>query len=101
MNWKHVSKKVLKWFAVAFGVLVIGLALVFLLLQTDTGRKSLVRMAGNVLSEGGRKIEIGNVTGVVPFHFLVETMSFSDEQGALLKVGELEIDWAPLSMLKG
>lgn len=101
MNWKHVSKKAVKWSAIAIGALVLCLALLFALLQTESGRKSLVNMAAGILAEGDRKVEIGTVTGLVPFHFQLESMSVADEKGPLFRLGALEIEWSPWSMLKG
>lgn len=97
MNRVHVSRKILKWSAIAVGILVLCVVFLFGILQTETG----VRMAARMLADGDRKIEIGTVTGVVPFHFQIESMSFADEQGTLFTLGGLEFDWSPWSMLKG
>jgi translocation and assembly module TamB len=101
MNWKHVSRKAVKWSAVAVGVVILCAVSLFGALQTAAGRRTLIHMAGRVLAEEGWRAEIGTLTGVVPFHFQLETLRVSDAHGPLLDIGRLELDWSPLSLLRG
>ncbi|MDD5206019.1 MAG: translocation/assembly module TamB domain-containing protein, partial [Desulfobacterales bacterium] len=101
MTWVHVSKKILKWGAITIGILVLSVFVLFGIIQTETGRQSLVRIAERVLEDGNRKVEIGTMTGVVPFRFQLERMSLADDQGTLFTLGGVEFEWSPWSVLKG
>ncbi|PKN28901.1 MAG: hypothetical protein CVU64_10875, partial [Deltaproteobacteria bacterium HGW-Deltaproteobacteria-21] len=101
MTWVHVSKKILKWGAITIGTLALSVFLLFGIIQTETGRQSLVRIAERVLADGNRKVEIGTITGVVPFRFQLERMSLADDQGTLFTLGGLEFEWSPWPVLKG
>jgi autotransporter translocation and assembly factor TamB len=101
MTWVYVSKKILKWGAITIGILVLSVFVLFGIIQTETGRQSLVHIAERVLADGNRKVEIGTITGVVPFRFQLERMSLADDQGTLFTLGGLEFEWSPWPVLKG
>ncbi|MEE4349727.1 MAG: translocation/assembly module TamB domain-containing protein [Pacificimonas sp.] len=90
---------VLRWIAIAAGVLLAILALAALLLDTPAGRRFLVQQVDGTTLSSGLKIEIGRVDGSLYREATITDLRLSDLDGVFLTVPAARIDWSPLSLL--
>jgi len=76
--------------------------LLFGLLQTPAARELIVSELGAYLSrETGGPVKIGGLSGLVPFAFSVETLSFSDEGGPWLEAEGISVAASPAALARG
>ena len=102
MKVKNAIKKSLCGVGIAVLALVICSVLLFVLMQTDWGRKGTADFIGGVLSEGDqRNVEITGLKGRFPFHFHVGRISWSDGEGPWLMAQGIRIHWSPWDLLDG
>ncbi len=94
--------RVLYWVLGGISALILGSALIFAGVQTETGKRILVSwIAGAVESGTGSPIRIGPVHGLVPLDFRVDSLEMGDESDPWLRVEGIAIRWFPKSLLKG
>lgn len=82
--------------------LLAAVALVFALAQTDRGKNTLARFAANALSKDpATEVQVGRLSGWIPFNFQLHSLSISDERGPWLEVEGISVRWSPFALLGG
>ncbi|MFH1488926.1 MAG: hypothetical protein ABII06_08490, partial [Pseudomonadota bacterium] len=91
-----------KWTVRILAGLVLLTGLLFGLLQTTGGKALLVRWATRSLTMGsGGRVVVGDITGLVPFHFDVDRIAVADGEGEWLEVEDFRFRLAPGPLLRG
>jgi translocation and assembly module TamB len=99
MNWKEQIRLASRIFAVSLFALLMALAIVFGLLQTNWGVKELARWASSLDSE--LTFSPHGVSGVFPFRFEMGGLNIADTRGVWLEARGIKVHWSPLQLIKG
>jgi translocation and assembly module TamB len=99
MNWKEQIRLASRIFAVSLFALLMALAIVFGLLQTNWGVKELARWVSSLDRE--LTFSPHRVSGVFPFRFQIERLNIADTRGVWLEARGIKVDWSPLQLIKG
>ena len=90
MNWKRTIQKTGKWAALTLAALLLLVATLFGFAQTNPGKRQLVKLITRTLVSGEQKrIELGKLSGLIPFTFHLETMTLGDAEGPWMKAESL------------
>jgi len=100
------GKKTLRRIALTAGLfalaVLVAFALAFAFVQTDAGKSAVARIAAVALSESKtREVELGRLSGWIPFDFQLQNVSVSDEQGLWLNAQGITVRWSPRAILGG
>lgn len=102
MSGKTILVKIAKTAAFIALALPAAFVLVFALAQTNVGKNTLARLAATTLSRAGAgEVELGRLSGWIPFNFQLQSFSIGDNHGPWLNVDEIRIRWSPLALLGG
>ncbi|MCJ7594753.1 MAG: hypothetical protein MUO52_08305, partial [Desulfobacterales bacterium] len=102
MNWKKTIRKSAKWATLALAALILLAAALFGLAQTNTGKRHLVRLIAKAVTPvKGVRIDMGRLTGLIPFSFQLDALTFSDGEGPWLGIDGLVVHWSPFALLRG
>ena len=93
-----------------FYVLLAGVAITLLLflglvlagLWTETGREYISSILEHRLSSGiGYEINIGRISGKLPFNIFIDRIEISDKEGVWLSIENAGLSWKAAPLLKG
>ena len=102
MNWKTISTKVALWTAVGVATLVILLAILFGLAQTEIGKRQVAKQVAKRLGGASNaSIEVGKIKGIIPFNCRVDRLISSDTDGEVLVLEDVRLRWSPAALLWG
>ena len=102
MPRKKPLKRIAVWIALGAVSFLMFIALLFGLIQTQTGKRLLASRVSSMLSAGPQtRIELAGLSGLVPFDFQIDSLVVQDENGPLIEADGLAVDWLPLQLLKG
>src|SRR5438552_5345116 len=93
--------KVLRWFAVSLGLLIVVLLAAFGLLQTRAGKSWLEKTIAQSVSSPDFTVAMEGLGGFVPFGLRVDRIEIGDRGGTYLTVHEFDFDVAALALLAG
>ena len=93
--------KVLRWLGGALGVLIVVLAAVFGMLQTQVGKAWLAREIAQAVSDPDFTVAIDGLGGFVPFDMTVERIDIGDRDGTYLTLRDAGLDISPSALLTG
>jgi translocation and assembly module TamB len=95
-------RRFLKIIRVAIGLVIglplLGLAIVIIGANTDTGRHLLSRIVADVT---GGMVAIDGLSGTFPDALRAKRIVVSDPRGAWLTIDETRFDWSPLRLIRG
>jgi translocation and assembly module TamB len=99
---KSIIEKIGLWtFRLLYGAVILA-GLIFLILQTGPGKRSLVQKPAQLLARAyNLRIQMGNMEGLIPFECKVDSLSVSDPKGSVLKLKGLTFEWSPGALIKG
>ena len=89
-----------KWTAIVFGVLLLLIAIVFLGINTDVGRRYVVSQINNLEMESGLDIDIGRIEGSIYGKFTVHDLVLKDPKGTFFVAPVAEMDWRPFAYMR-
>ena len=100
--WKKLFRTISKGAAIAALALLSAFLLAFAFAQTDWGKNALAKAASSALSKDeARVVEVGRLSGWIPFNFQIREISISDERGPWLALEGLRVRWSPFALLGG
>lgn len=101
-NGKRLFRTISKTGALLAGVLLAAFVLTFALVQTHWGKNTLAELAAAALSKDeAREVEVGKLSGWIPFNVQLQDLSISDERGRWLEVEGIRLRWSPFALLGG
>ena len=102
MEWKKSIKRTCKWLSIGLVALLLFLTSIFALAQTGMGKARIEKLISATLTkEGKRRVEIGQIGGLIPFTFRLGRVALSDNAGQWLAIEGFKIRWSPVSLLWG
>jgi translocation and assembly module TamB len=82
--------------------LVLALTASFFLLQSEAGREWLRgRLSALLSSEPDQTVELGKITGFLPWDIRLESLVVGDAEGPWLHIDGIVLRWAPAGLLRG
>jgi len=101
MSWKTTTQKTGKWAALTLAALLLLVATVFGLAQTDPGKRQLVKLIARTLVPGDEnRMEFGKLSGLIPFAFELDSLTLSDADGPWMTAESLALHWSPFALLR-
>jgi translocation and assembly module TamB len=92
----------IKWITVAVLSLVFLAIILFLLIQTEPGKRRLSSyIEAKVGSSTGIRLELGSLTGWIPFETRLDHVILSDAEGEWFRVDGLRVYLSPWDLLEG
>jgi translocation and assembly module TamB len=102
VNGKKVFLKAAKTVGVLVVALLASIAALFAFFQTDAGRSTLAKLiTGSLSKDETRKVQIGSLSGRIPFDFQLQSLSIMDKRGPWLEVEGIRMQWSPFALLRG
>jgi len=102
MNVKKAAKRIAIVFVLSLAGIAVICGLLFGLAQTQAGKRQIVRFVSSSLEkEGGVRVELGELRGLVPFDFRLDHLNLSDRAGRWMVAEGIVMRWSPLPLLRG
>lgn len=102
MNWKEVIKKARWRLTLGLCGLLLVSALLFALAQTGPAKARVAKaLAWAVSQEPDARVEVGTISGLLPFDLHVDRVRVSDSAGDWLVLEDITLKWSLLSLLRG
>ncbi|MFA4910589.1 MAG: translocation/assembly module TamB domain-containing protein, partial [Desulfobacteria bacterium] len=102
MKLKERIIKIGKWIAGVISVLIILIAILFGLAQTDLGKRQLaVWLASGLSRDPDAQVKLGKINGLIPFNIRLDRLVVSDPDGEWLIVKDITLRWSPAALLRG
>lgn len=101
LNAPDIMRGLIKYSVIALGTIAGLVILTVGLLQAPSLRQAVLSFALTEINKGDTKIAIGDLSGQWPSHIHLTQVTVSDADGIWLSVDEADINWSPLSLLRG
>ena len=88
-----------KWIAIALGVLALLVAGLFVGINTDLGRRFVVKQINNLEMASGLDIDVGRIEGSIYGRLTIHDITLKDPKGIFFQAPRAELDWRPLAYL--
>jgi translocation and assembly module TamB len=99
---RNIIIQIAKLLAAGIVIILLLSCILFGLAQTDYGKDRIVRLINNSLKQRGDiGIQVSMLTGLIPFHFEIDRMAFSDNSGLWLEISKISFRLSPYELLKG
>src|SRR3569623_401398 len=96
---RHIARTLLKWVAIALGVVVLLVAGLFGFLNTDAGRRFVAHQIEALEFKDGMKIGVGKLSGNLFGTLTAEKLTLSDPKGEVRASPQARLDWRPVAYL--
>jgi len=99
---KHIIIKLAKWLTAGIVIILLLACVLFGLAQTDYGKDRIVWLINNSIEQRGDiSIHVTRLTGLIPFHFEIGRLAFSDNSGLWLEISKISFRLSPYELVKG
>src|SRR5438094_919362 len=93
----HRARTVGKWAGIAVGALL-ALAILFVVwLNSDFGRRFVVKQINGLEMASGLKIQVGRIDGSLFGTLTIHDLTLADSKGRFFAAREAKMDWRPLA----
>jgi len=89
-----------KWAAIILGVVVLLIGALLIGINTDLGRRTLVRQINNLEMASGLDIDIGRIEGSIYGEMVIHDLTLKDPKGIFFQAPRAEIDWRPFAYFR-
>ncbi len=96
---KHNKRKYLKWVLFSLLCVVFSAAGIFACIQTPWAKKRIAALISARMSNEAYRLEIRELTGLVPFSPAAERITLADGKGTFLRLRNISLNWSPFSLL--
>ena len=86
--------------AALFGVLLLGIAALFVLIDSQIGHRFVIDRIEELAPRSGLRIEVGRIEGSIYDAAILRGVVLSDPDGVFMTVPEAELEWRPFAWLK-
>ncbi|HCX90428.1 MAG: hypothetical protein CO106_05210 [Deltaproteobacteria bacterium CG_4_9_14_3_um_filter_44_9] len=102
MKLKERVIKIGKWIAGVISALIVLIAIIFGLAQTDMCKRQLAVWLASGLSRGpDAQVKLGKIDGLIPFNIRLDRLAISDLDGEWLVVKDITLRWSSAALLRG
>ncbi|WP_431871526.1 translocation/assembly module TamB domain-containing protein [Allosphingosinicella sp.] len=95
-RWRTAAK----WAGIAVAALLLLVALAFVGINTDPGRRYVVRQINNLEMASGLDIDIGRIEGSVYGKLTIHDLTLKDPRGTFFVAPVAEVDWRPFAYFR-
>ena len=82
-------------------LVVLAIAGVFGLAQTDAGKRLIAEQLGRALSSADTTARLEGLGGLIPFDLRLERLRLADAEGPWLELDDARLSWSPAALLRG
>ncbi|HEX8654768.1 MAG TPA: translocation/assembly module TamB domain-containing protein [Allosphingosinicella sp.] len=97
---RDVARSVAKWMGVAVAVLVVLIVAFLIWLNTDPGRRYIVRQINNLETASGLDIDIGRIEGSIFGDLTIHDLVLRDPRGTFFYAPVAHVDYRPLAYFR-
>ncbi|HEY6917451.1 MAG TPA: translocation/assembly module TamB domain-containing protein [Allosphingosinicella sp.] len=97
---RHRGRSIAKWAAIVIGLLLLAAATLVLGLNTEFGRRYVVRQIDNLEMASGLDIDVGRIEGNLYGDLIVHDLVLRDPKGVFFAAPRVELDWRPFSYFR-
>lgn len=96
LPWRTAAK----WIGIALATLLLLIALAIVGINTDPGRRYVVRQINNIEMASGLDIDIGRIEGSLYGKLTIHDLTLKDPGGTFFMAPVAEVDWRPFAYLR-
>lgn len=93
--------RILKWLAIAIVGLILLLVAIVVGINTDPGRRFLVRQLDGFTTASGLRVNVGEIDGSLYGAMVIHDLRLSDPKGVFAYSPRVAIDWRPFAFANG
>ncbi len=97
---RHPAATAAKWIGIVLLAIVALIAAFLLWLNTDPGRRFIVRQINAFETVSGLKVQVGRIEGSVFGELILHDVALADPQGIFFRAPTAELDYRPLAYLR-
>jgi translocation and assembly module TamB len=89
-----------KWAGILLGVIALLIGAIYLGINSDVGRRYVVRQINNLETVSGLDIDVGRIEGSIYGKLTIHDLTLKDPKGTFFVAPVAEIDWRPFSYFR-
>jgi translocation and assembly module TamB len=97
---RHRGRTALKWTGIGLGALVLLLLAAIVWINSDPGRRYIVRQINNIETATGLRVSIGRLEGSIFGELVIHDLRLSDPDGVFFQAPRAELDYRPLAYFR-
>ncbi|MCX5512681.1 hypothetical protein C3941_03710 [Kaistia algarum] len=97
----RIARQIVAALGILFVAIVLGVVVLFALIQTGPGKRMLASFASGLASRDGLTVSIEDISGFVPSDMRIGRITLADSQGAFGEIDNLGLAWSPLALIGG
>jgi len=97
----RIARRIVAGLGIVFVALVLGVVILFALIQTAPGKRVLASFASQLASGNGLVVTIEDISGFVPSNMRIGRIGLADAGGEFGEIDGLAVDWRPMALLGG
>jgi translocation and assembly module TamB len=94
---RHRGRTAAKWTGIGLGVILLLILALVIGINTDLGRRYVVRQINNLEFASGLDIDVGRIEGSLYGELIVHDLVVKDTKGIFFAAPRVELDWRPFS----
>lgn len=94
------GRTALKWTGITLGVLLLVVVAFIAWINSDPGRRFVVRQINNIETATGLGVEVGRIEGSVFGELVIHDLALRDPQGVFFRAPRAELDYRPFAYLQ-
>src|SRR5688500_14428981 len=97
---RHPALTAAKWTGIGLLTLLLLIGAFLVWLNTDPGRRFIVRQINNFEAASGLQVQVGRIEGSVFGEMILHDVRLSDSEGVFFRAPRAELDYRPFSYLR-
>jgi translocation and assembly module TamB len=97
---RDVARSTAKWMGIAIAALVVLIAAFLIWLNTDPGRRYIVRQINNLETASGLDIDIGRIEGSIFGDLTIHDLTLKDPRGTFFYAPTAEVEYRPFAYFR-
>ncbi|MFN3946351.1 MAG: translocation/assembly module TamB domain-containing protein [Allosphingosinicella sp.] len=97
---RHTGRAIVKWVAIGLSAILLLFAALIVWINTDAGRRFVVRQINQLEIASGLDIQIGRIDGSLFGEMVIHDLTLADPQGIFFRAPRAELDLRPLAYLR-
>ena len=97
---RHPVRTIAKWLGIVLGGLLLIIAGLYFGINTEVGRRYVVRQINNLEMASGLDIDVGRIEGSIYGELKIHDLTLKDPKGTFFYAPVAELDWRPFSYFR-
>ncbi|HEY0445576.1 MAG TPA: translocation/assembly module TamB domain-containing protein [Allosphingosinicella sp.] len=94
------GRTIAKWAGIVAGMLLLLIAALYFGINTDAGRRYVVRQINNLETASGLDIDVGRIEGSLYGTLIIHDLTLKDPKGTFFTAPRAELDWRPFAYFR-